>query len=95
MKLDSRHDEILRAIPCSAIGSDTGGSVRLPASYTGTLGFKPSYGLLSRYGLVAYASSLDTVGIISKKTEHARQTFCMKTLPMSRKHGADAHMQGR
>lgn len=49
--------------------------MRLPASYTGSLGFKPSYGLLSRYGLVAYASSLDTVGIISKKAEHARRTF--------------------
>lgn len=61
-----------------AIGSDTGGSVRLPASYTGTLGFKPSYGLLSRYGLVAYASSLDTVGIISKKAGHARETFCKR-----------------
>lgn len=60
----------------SAVGSDTGGSVRLPASYTGTLGFKPSYGLLSRYGLVAYASSLDTVGIIANKAENARQTFC-------------------
>lgn len=65
---------------CRALGSDTGGSVRLPASYTGTLGFKPSYGLLSRYGLVAYASSLDTVGIIAKKSEYARKVF--------RKHGA-------
>ncbi|KAF7562744.1 hypothetical protein G7046_g1391 [Stylonectria norvegica] len=49
-----------------ALGTDTGGSIRLPAAYTGTVGFKPSYGMLSRFGVVPYANSLDTVGILAK-----------------------------
>ncbi|KAJ9213268.1 hypothetical protein DTO166G4_5075 [Paecilomyces variotii] len=59
----------------AALGTDTGGSVRLPAAYTGTVGFKPSYGLISRWGVVPYANSLDTVGIIARNTAAVREVF--------------------
>ncbi|KAI1099258.1 amidase signature enzyme [Jackrogersella minutella] len=52
-----------------ALGTDTGGSVRMPAAYTGTVGFKPSYGMLSRWGVVPYANSLDTVGLLARTVD--------------------------
>ncbi|KAL6946801.1 hypothetical protein ACO0QE_001650 [Hanseniaspora vineae] len=67
------------AVACGAVdfalGTDTGGSVRLPAAYCSVIGFKPSYGRISRFGVIAYAQSLDTVGIMGKDVRTIGKVF--------------------
>jgi aspartyl-tRNA(Asn)/glutamyl-tRNA(Gln) amidotransferase subunit A len=74
-----------------ALGSDTGGSIRQPAAFCGVYGFKPTYGTVSRYGLVAYASSLEVIGVAAESAGLCRAVFETMRGEDARDHSSVAH----
>lgn len=76
----------------AALGSDTGGSIRLPASLCGVVGYKPTYGYVSRYGVVAMASSLDQVGTLTKNVADA--AYLTSLMWWDDPHDATSHVLG-
>lgn len=67
--------EVGKALSDFALGTDTGGSVRLPAAYCDVIGFKPTYGRISRWGVIPYAQTLDTVGILARKVDIVQRVY--------------------
>jgi aspartyl-tRNA(Asn)/glutamyl-tRNA(Gln) amidotransferase subunit A len=74
-----------------ALGSDTGGSIRQPAAFCGVYGLKPTYGAVSRFGLVAYASSLEVIGVIAREISMIRDVFSVMRGQDPRDHSSVAY----